>query len=103
MKTKINIFLEMINILIESNLAKLRMIYSWVARPSSRIWIKGPSPRIWIRGPSSRVWIRGPFTRDRDPTGVSSLGDFDVKTSATSVTIAEEVESEDVTSGWEFQ
>lgn len=100
------------NISSASNLEKLWMIYPWVIKPSSRIWIRRPSSRIGIRGPSSsvcirglssRVWISGPFTRDRDPTGVSSLGDFDVETSATSVTVAEEVESEDVTSGWEFQ
>lgn len=127
---KINIFLEMINIVSASNLVKLWTIYPWVIRlsswiwarrPSSRVWIRGlssrvlirrpssrvwigrPSSRIWIRRPSTRIWIRGPFTRDRDPTGVSSLGDFNVKTSATSVTVTEEVESEDVTSGWKFQ
>lgn len=94
----------MINILSASNLVKLWMtIYPWVIRPSSRIWIWGASSWIWIWGPSSRVWIRGPFTRDRDPTSVSSLGDFDIETSAISVTVTEEVESEDVTSGWEFQ
>lgn len=119
----------MISILNASNLEKLWTIYSsvirlsswiwisgpssrvWIRRPSSRIWIRRPSSRVWIRGlssgvwirrNSSRMWIRGPITRDRDPTGVSSLGDFNVETSTTSVTITEEVESENVTSGWKF-